>query len=95
MEFKVPQFIETEDRVIGPLTIKQFIYIAIGGFFLFLLLMAKVKLYVFLFFTALVAPSVFLLAFKKMNGKDMSSYIKDWIIFFFKPKLYLWKKKKQ
>ena len=28
MEYQVPQFIEVEDKIIGPLTLKQFIYIA-------------------------------------------------------------------
>ena len=31
MRFQVPQFIEIEDKIIGPLTIKQFIYIAGGA----------------------------------------------------------------
>ena len=32
MQFQVPQFIETEDKIIGPFSIKQFIYVgaAIG-----------------------------------------------------------------
>lgn len=28
MQFQVPQFLDVEDKVIGPLTIKQFLYIA-------------------------------------------------------------------
>ncbi len=28
MEYQVPQFIEVEDKIIGPLTLKQFIYVA-------------------------------------------------------------------
>ena len=28
MEYQVPQFIEVEDKIIGPLTLKQFIYLA-------------------------------------------------------------------
>ena len=30
MKFQVPQFIETEEKIIGPFTVKQFIFIAIG-----------------------------------------------------------------
>ena len=30
MQFQVPQFIEIEDKIFGPLTFKQFIYLA-GG----------------------------------------------------------------
>ena len=31
MKFQVPQFIEVEDKIFGPFTIKQFIYLAGGG----------------------------------------------------------------
>ena len=31
MQFQVPQFIETEDKVVGPLTLRQFMYIAGAG----------------------------------------------------------------
>jgi len=31
MQFNVPQFIETEDKLIGPFTLKQFLYLAAGG----------------------------------------------------------------
>ena len=30
MEYQVPQFIEVEDKIFGPFTLKQFIYVA-GG----------------------------------------------------------------
>ena len=40
MQFQTPQFIETENKIIGPLTLKQFFYLAVGfgvsfTFFLF------------------------------------------------------------
>ncbi len=31
MRYQVPQFIEIEDKIFGPLTLKQFIYLAGGG----------------------------------------------------------------
>ena len=31
MEFQVPQFIEVEDKIFGPFTFKQFVYIIGGG----------------------------------------------------------------
>ena len=30
-QYQVPQFIEIEDKIFGPLTLKQFIYLAGGG----------------------------------------------------------------
>ena len=37
MQFKVPQFIDMEDKIVGPLTLKQFAYILGAGGFSFLL----------------------------------------------------------
>jgi len=31
MQYQVPQFIEIEDKIFGPLTLKQFLYLAGGG----------------------------------------------------------------
>ena len=37
MKFQVPQFTDVEDKIFGPLTLKQFVYIAGGGGLSFLL----------------------------------------------------------
>ena len=31
MQFQVPQFIETEDKIVGPFTLRQFMYVAGAG----------------------------------------------------------------
>ncbi|GAH87221.1 unnamed protein product, partial [marine sediment metagenome] len=31
MQFQVPQYIDIEDKVIGPFTIKQFLYIVVAA----------------------------------------------------------------
>ena len=36
MRFQLPQFIETEIKIIGPFTLKQFMWIGAGGALLFL-----------------------------------------------------------
>jgi len=41
MQYQVPQFIEVEDRIIGPLTLKQFLYLAFAGAILFVLWFLK------------------------------------------------------
>ena len=37
MKFQVPQFIATETKLIGPFTLKQFLWLASGGMLIFLL----------------------------------------------------------
>lgn len=92
MEFNVPQFIDTEDKVIGPLTIKQFGWLGAGGGVLFLLWFS-VRIPVFIVLAIVVVPLSFLLAFKKIHGRSVVSFLGYWIGYHLKPKLYLWKKK--
>lgn len=91
MQFQVPQFIETEDKIIGPLTLKQFGFVAVGfgiSFFLFFLL--SLGLWIFL---ALIINVITLsLAFIKVNGIPLPQVAMAAIGYFWKPKFYLWKK---
>ena len=74
MEYPVPQFVEIESKVVGPLTLKQFIYLA-GA--------AGVCTAAFLwlpFFLAFLVSILFggfggALAFYKVNGKSFASMV--------------------
>lgn len=92
MQFQVPQFIEVEDKIFGPLTIKQFIYLAGGvGISLVFYLLIPSKFIVLILsapFLALAAA----LAFYKVNGKPFVDVLEAAISFSLKNKLYIWKK---
>jgi hypothetical protein len=49
MHYQVPQFIEIEDKIFGPLTLKQFIYLA-GGVGLCLIFFSLLPIYPHAFF---------------------------------------------
>lgn len=90
MEYHVPQFIEVEDKVVGPLTLRQFIYI--GGtvglcvvFFFYLPLIVAVLLSI---------PVIALggaLSFYKINGKPFSQVLEAGVSYYIGPKFFLWK----
>jgi hypothetical protein len=90
MQYQVPQFIEIEDKIVGPLTIKQFIYLAgTGGLCL---------VYVFylplVFTILLMVPTVALgvaLAFYKMNGKPFIEILEAGFNYYIGAKFFLWK----
>ncbi len=92
MRYNIPQFIDTEDKVIGPLTIKQFLWLLGGGGIIFLIWTFAGSMFIFFVFSAPIAGIAVIMAFKKMNGKSMI----DVVINFFKlstsPKKYIWKK---
>lgn len=91
MQFQIPQFIEVEDKVIGPLTIKQFIYLAIAGAISFALFFVF-KLWLWLFVTVILGAAAGSMAFIKYNGQPLAKVIVSALSFFWRPHLYLWQR---
>lgn len=92
MRFQIPQFIDVEDRILGPFTLKQFIYLAGGAS------VALVGVTLFGKFWGLVlsSPIVILavaLAFYKVNNRPFINAIESAFKYFAKDKLYIWHKR--
>jgi hypothetical protein len=91
MRFQVPQFIEVEDKIFGPLTIKQFIYIA-GGIGLSVIFYLFVSPFIFaLIFIIPVMSFALMLAFYKVNNKPFVVVLEAAFKYLMNPKLYLWR----
>ncbi len=91
MQFQVPQFIETEDKIVGPLTLTQFLYIAAGGglcFILFFFLQTPI----WLFFVLLIMPASVSLAFVKINGQSLPTVLLAAFGYYWKPRFYVWQR---
>jgi hypothetical protein len=91
MQFKVPQFIDIEDKVFGNLTFKQFAYLAGGGGFTYLtfkLLPTLIALPIAGVFIALSLA----LAFFKYNEKPFIHTLEAFVKFYSRSRLYLWHK---
>lgn len=92
MQFRVPQFIDVEDKLFGPLTFKQFIYLLGGGaacFVIWNLIPIKVVALVIL---APFAGLSIALTFMDYNGKPFMFTLEAAVNFYLKNKLYIWKK---
>jgi predicted membrane channel-forming protein YqfA (hemolysin III family) len=91
MQFEVPQFIEVEDKIFGPLTLKQFIYLAGGTGMSF----ALYKFLPFFFSVLIILPVMGLsvaLAFYKKDGRPFISVMESGFKYLTGSKLYVWKK---
>ena len=95
MRFQVPQFIEVEDKIFGPLTLKQFIYLAGGGGLSFIV-------YVFLNSLVLAMVPIILimgvsaaLAFYKVNNKPFVNVVESAFKYYLGGKLYIWRKEER
>ena len=89
-QYQVPQFIEMEDKIFGPLTLKQFIYLAGGGgmclaLFTLLPLWASVPLML------PAAAAAAGLAFYKINDRPFIIALEHGFSYYTGSKLYLWK----
>lgn len=89
MQFQVPQFIEVEDTIFGPLTFKQFIYVA-GGVGIALIAWRMLP---FLLAFPIMGAAVALgaaLAFVKFNDRPLVSVFEHAFYFLINARLYLW-----
>lgn len=91
MRFEVPQFIEIEDKIIGPLTWRQFVYVA-GGVGIIIILSLSLP---FMFAIIIGLPVGVLsasLAFHRVNNRPFSVFLEALVAYTTKKKLYLWKR---
>lgn len=91
MRYQVPQFIDVEDKIFGPLTFKQFVYVA-GS--------AGMSFVIYKFLPIVLSLPIILavmgfglaLAFYKVNNKPFITMVESAIKYWGASKLYIWKK---
>ncbi len=94
MNFQVPQYIDVEDKIFGPLTFKQFIYV-IGGAGACFVIYAYVRQLSVILALGLMVPvgGFFLgLAFYKINSQSAITVLEAAFKYAIGKKLYLWKR---
>jgi hypothetical protein len=89
MQFQVPQFIEVEDKIFGPLTFRQFIYIG-GGAGACYILWRVLPLIIAAPFIVVVGGLAAGLAFFQFNGRPFIVALENGFFFLIRGKLYLW-----
>ena len=90
-QFIVPQFIDVEPKIFGPITMRQFILVVVGGVIEFLVFRFG-DIPFFLFVTVIVGGSVLLFGFLKINGAPFHHFLLNLITRFKKPGLRVWNK---
>lgn len=93
MEYQVPQFIEVEDKIFGPFTLKQFIYVA-GGVGLCAIVLLYLPLWLGVLIALPVGALTAALAFYKVNNKPFVEIMEAAFNYYISDRLYLWKKEK-
>lgn len=91
MKFYVPQFIDVEDKIFGPLSFKQFVYL-VGGGGLAYLFFELFPIYIAIFPIVLVVALALALAFYEINNKPFIHILRAATLYLMEGKLYVWKK---
>ncbi len=98
MRHEVPQFIDIEDKVFGPLTFLQGLYL-IGGFFgafsvyyITGMLWNSAPFFLKASFGIPILALGIALAFVEINKRKFIKYIEAWFYFLISPKKYIWQK---
>jgi len=89
MRFEVPQFIEIEDKIFGPLSWRQFLYLG-GGLGMAVVLFLTSKL-LFLFIGLPLAILASALAFFPINNRPFSFFLEAVFNYVSNERLYLWR----
>ncbi|MEZ4194893.1 MAG: PrgI family protein [Candidatus Paceibacterota bacterium] len=92
MRFEVPQFIEIEDKIFGPLTWRQFLYVG-GGVGMGVVLFITTPFIVFLLIGLPLSLLAGALAFYPVNNRPFSFFLEAIVNYLRGTKLYLWKRK--
>ena len=81
MQFQVPQFIETEDKIVGPFTLRQFMYVAGAGLGSAILYFT-VATWLWFILTIILLGGAIGVAFVKVRGAP-------WVMSFFRRSVFI------
>jgi hypothetical protein len=91
MKYQVPQFIEIEDKIFGPFTFKQFIYLVGGAGICFM----AYKLLPLIYGIFIMLPAIGIsasLAFYRPNNRPLIDMVEAAFNYGMTSKLYIWRK---
>ncbi|MDO8493314.1 MAG: PrgI family protein [bacterium] len=92
MQFQVPQFIDIEDKIFGPLTFKQFIYVLGAGGSAFIVYKLIPNFYLALLVASPIVILALLLAFYKFNDRSFILMLESMFKYYSSSRIFLWKK---
>ena len=95
MRFQLPQFIETEVKLIGPLTLKQFLWLGFGGTLLLVLYILVKNIYIFAILGLPIVGFFTALAFYKKDGVPFPTYLMYILSYTLNPRKYTYTREQE
>ena len=89
--FQVPQFIEQEAKIVGFLTLKQFLYLA-GAAIISFIAFSIFNFSLGFMVTLVVGGFGIGMAFVKINGQDLPKILTSALNYLWQPRIYTWQR---
>lgn len=93
-QFVVPQFIDIESKILGPITTRQFLWV-MGAGLIFFVALRTLNTGFFVLVTILDVLIFGSFAFLKVNGQLFHNFLLNLIQFWRRPRLYIWSLNKE
>ena len=87
----VPQFIEAEDKIVGPITVRQFVIMFVGAMLIFVEFKAS-DISLFILLGSITLAATLSLAFIKVNGQPFHFFLLHLFQTIKRPSVRVWRK---
>lgn len=91
MQYTVPQFIDQEDKIVGPISVRQFLIMIVAAIFMAIAYALLTFLY-FVLVAGVIGIGTIVLAFVKINGRPFHFFLLSLINRAKKPNVRVWNK---
>lgn len=91
MQFQVPQYYDVKEKIVGPLTLSQFFYIAAAcglSFLLFFIFQLWLWFIVSVFLIGIASA----LALVEINGQSLTKILFSAFFYYWRPRTFLWQR---
>ncbi len=95
MQFKVPQNIDLEDKIVGPLTLIQFLYLLGGGILDYILLITLGANFIFWILSIPITIFALSMSFLKIQDQPLAHFIVAGIYYLTHPRIRVWQRTDQ
>ena len=92
MRFEIPQFINVPDKLFGPFTFKQTLYLVGGGGIVYAIHRTLPSIFMFILGIPVAALSI-ALVFYKPNGREFIDMLEAAFVYAMSEKFYLWRRR--
>ncbi len=92
-QFVVPQFIDVEDKIFGPITTRQFIILLVTGIVIFIIFRLA-DLVTFIASLVILGGGALIFAFGRVNGQAFHYFVLNLVQTMSRPRLRVWHKEK-